>query len=88
MSTTISTKVQNTMRSLFRLMGFKEMHSPNILIQQEEQILSQRISQLNSEEINCFVNAWPLYYKNQLVQQEVDDHHFNNQVEKELQELN
>jgi Txe/YoeB family toxin of Txe-Axe toxin-antitoxin module len=83
-----TSKVHSMMRSLFRLLGFKEMQSPEILIQQEQEIFSRRISELNSEEISYFVDNWSSYYKHQLVQQELDDHHLVSQIERELLDLN
>ncbi len=81
-------KINMAKRSLFRLMEFKKMQSPNILIEQEKKILSQRLLHLNQEEINYLSKTWQPYYNNQVVQQEINNHQDEQAFKQYLLQLN
>ncbi len=81
-------KIVSILRSLFRLSSFKEMLTPEIIIETEQKILQKRLLNLTPDELLIIVSIWPEYLKTQSIQSEIDDKLMFDQIEKEIKALN
>ncbi len=81
-------KTKNAMRSLYRLIGFQKMNSPDILINQEKEILKTKLLSLSSVEIKYISLSWDDFYKQESIKEEIDNNLLNKQFEGYLINLN
>ncbi|MDP2685236.1 MAG: hypothetical protein Q8P20_09465 [bacterium] len=66
-------KIYATLRSLFRYSQLRELDAPDILFENEEKIIIERIGQLTPEEIFLTVVSWNSYYDSQGAEDQILD---------------
>jgi hypothetical protein len=66
-------KIYNMLRSLFRYSKLKEMDAPEVLFENEGKMITRRIRSLSPEEIFLTISAWEEFYKEQTIQDEIQN---------------
>lgn len=81
-------KIYSAMRSLYRFSIMKDGIFPELVIENEKNILKNRFNELQAEDILYIVNNWEHFLKKECVDQEINDQIFFNNLKKELSKLN
>ncbi len=76
------------LRSLFRMSEIKESGFPEILLENEQAILSERLLGLSAEEILWLSSNFTDYLKKAKIESIIEDHHLQQSLEQFLQEVN
>ena len=76
------------MRSLFRYSLFTDKSYPEVMVDQEESILSDSFKELSAQEIYYVVTKWPEFSKQQSVEQELENDRLFTLLERDINSLN
>ena len=76
------------MRSVFRYGKLKEMNAPDILIENESNMMIKALNALNAEDIYDMLNSWEFFNKNQQVEDELQSRRLEDDLSKFFKELN
>lgn len=77
-----------TLKSLYRYHLFKTEKYPDILLEKEEEILSERLSKCNIDEIYYIVTNWNDWSFNYKIETELNDIVLFKTIDKEIKEIN
>lgn len=80
--------LQLTLRSLFRFKLMNEKNYPDLLISLEKKILNDRMKNLSLEEVQYINCNFSKLYEEYLVESEIDDIIFTEQVNQKMEFLN
>lgn len=81
-------KIQATMRSLYRFSELRNLSSPEILIDNERQILRQYLSSLNAEEMLYISQNFNAFYESYKTQSAIEDERLTTDFQQYLHNLN
>ncbi len=81
-------KVYNILRSLFRYSRLIDMNAPDILFDNEGKIIDSRIRSLTPAEIFLTITSWEEFYKEQIVQDEIQDQKLDADLNSYYQSMN
>lgn len=81
-------QVYRAMRSLFRYSLFMDKSYPDVMVEQEESILSDSFKELSAQEIYYVVTKWPEFSKQQSVEHELENDRLFSLLERDINSLN
>lgn len=82
------TKINAAMRSLYRFSELEKMDSPDIILDNERNILRRYLSELTAEEILYIVDNFKNYHKEQMTNTALEDERLAKKFTRYLAELN
>lgn len=76
------------MRSLFRYSLFTDKNYPEVMLEQEESILTNSFKELSAPEIHYVVTKYPEFSEQQAVEQELENDRLFKILERDINSLN